>query len=271
MQGIDKNSKLRLIQWNIGGGRIRHPDADPTDTLSYREESIEYLAQLAMRYSPDIITLQETHQSPDGHNQAQRLASMIGFKFWVNDIHDESHIEREQLFGQAVLSRFPITGHNFQRLPNPDLATMSPEGLRLRSHNYGVTTVDINLPSGLVRVKTLHMPALHFFGVTPDMPQAKNVLNAVSQAIDTPDMPTLISGDYNLNTSSVLDFLPSLRDRGFRETPVSERTTPSGKQLDHVLHFGFESVATRVDDTALTDHFPLIADIEISKRCYTRT
>ena len=76
---------MRVMQWNIGGGRIRERDADPLDVSSYAIESQDYLAQIAIKCAPDIITLQETHQSPDGHNQAEVLADAIGFNYWNND------------------------------------------------------------------------------------------------------------------------------------------------------------------------------------------
>lgn len=250
------------MQWNIGGGRIRKQDADPTDVRSYNEESIDYLAYIATKHNPDIITLQETHQSHDGSNQAEALADKIGLSFWRNDIHDESHIEKGQWFGQAILSRFQITDHTFKRLPNPRLTVMSPEGLELRSHNYGITSVGIDTPLGQICVRTFHLPALHFFDITPDMRAGKDVLDTVSEAIVAPTMPTILSSDFNLNVPSALKLLPILEEKGFQETPSEEKTTPKGKQLDHILHSGFPKVTTFVDNTALTDHFPLIADIE---------
>ena len=80
---------MRIMQWNIGGGRIRELDADPVDTSSYTIESIDYLARMATKYAPDIITLQETHQSTDSNNQAQALADAIGFNHWKNDTHED--------------------------------------------------------------------------------------------------------------------------------------------------------------------------------------
>jgi endonuclease/exonuclease/phosphatase family metal-dependent hydrolase len=255
---------MRVLQWNIGGGRIRENGADPIDVSSYSTESIIYLARLATEYDPDIITLQETHQGPDGHNQAQALADAIGFNHWKNDTHDESHIEKGQKFGQAILSRFPLIDHIFERLPNPNLTVVSADGEKLHSHNYGISSANVVMPDGIVRVQTLHLPALHFFEITPDMQEGEAVLTAVSQYIEKPTYPTVIPGDYNLDTLFVLDLLPGLREKGFNETSTKIGTTPKGKRLDHIVHFGFRNVSISVLDSALTDHFPLIADLDIS-------
>lgn len=254
---------MRLMQWNIGGGRIRDHDANPLDVSSYATESLDYLAQIAVAYSPDVITLQETHQSPDGYNQAHALADAIGFEYWKNDTHDESHIEKGQKFGQAIISRFAITNHAFQRLPNPNLTVISPDGETLHSHNYGISSVDISAPDGEIRVQTLHLPALHFFEVTPDMPAGKDIYTTVGTSIEKPTYPTIIPGDYNLDVLFVLDVLTELRKKGFGETPTCSGTTPKGKRLDHVVHFGVRSTDMQVMDTALTDHYPLVMDFEI--------
>lgn len=251
------------MQWNIGGGRIREPSADPVEVSPYSTESVRYLAQIAITHSPDIITLQETHESTGGYSQAQALAEAIGFNHCRNDVHNESHIEKGQMFGQAILSRFPITSHDFQRLPNPNLTVMSESGEVLHSHNYGISSVDIDTPEGEIHIQTFHLPALHFFEVTTEAPESKDVFATVGASIEKPTRPTVIAGDYNIDELFVLDVLTELRKKGFNETPTDRATTPSGKRLDHVVHFEVRNTTVKVLDTALTDHYPLLADFEI--------
>lgn len=252
------------MQWNIGGARIRTPEADPTALDSYSIESLEYLAKIALEHEPDIITLQETHEGPDGHNQAQALAEVLGLGFWENDTHDESHIEKGQMFGQGIISRFPITDHSFKRLPNPNLSLVTSDGDELHSHNYGITSVNIAAPGGKIRIQTFHLPALHFFEVTPDMQAGRDVLDVVTSSIEDPTFPTLLPGDYNLDVKNVLDLLPGLKQKGFNEAHTPIGTTPKGKRLDHMLHYGLQDIAIKVIDSALTDHYPLLADFDLA-------
>ena len=251
---------MKLMQWNIGGARIRLPEADPTDVASYNTESIEYIAKIAAQVNSDVITLQETHENSDGISHAGMLAEALGFEYWVNDTHDESHIEKGQRFGQAIVSRFPIANHVFQPLPNPNL-TVVKNGQEAHSHNYGITTVEVSAPNGRVRVQTLHMPALHYYNVTPNMPVGKDILNTVGESIEAPRCPTIIAGDYNLDSVAVLDLLLGANHKGFREAPANEVTTPKGKRLDHIVYFGFEAVKLTVKNEVLTDHYPVIADV----------
>lgn len=253
---------MRIMQWNIGGGRIREQNSNPLDTLSYTTESMDYLAETIHKYSPDIITLQETHQSSDGTNQAQMLASMLGYNYWKNDTHDMSHIDISQVFGQAIISRFPINEHAFLRLPNPNLTVLSEGGVVIRSHDYGVSSAVVDMPDGKIRVITFHLPALHFFGITPESKEAQDILSAVGRGIEITTYPTIISGDYNLDTSRVLGLLPELNRKGFKETPFSTATTPKGRTLDHIVYFGFNNVSASVINTALTDHYPILAELE---------
>lgn len=251
---------MKLIQWNIGGARVRHSEANPSDVTSYSTESVGYIADVIRRVDPDVITLQETHEDEYGVSHTGILAESLGFEYWVNDTHDESHIEKGQKFGQAIISRYPITSHIFQPLPNPNL-TVVKDGQEAHSHNFGITTAEVLMPSGRVRVQTLHMPALHYYNVTPDMPAGRDVLHSVGESIEVPQYPVIIAGDYNLDTVTVLDLLLSSNHKGLREAPADEFTTPKGKRLDHIVYSGFEAVKLTVKDEALTDHYPVIVEL----------
>ena len=58
--------KIRTLQWNIGGGKIRDINSDPTKEIdsvisSYSEEGLDYIITNIKELNVDIITLQETH------------------------------------------------------------------------------------------------------------------------------------------------------------------------------------------------------------------
>src|SRR5690242_11571181 len=96
--------KLKTLQWNIGGAKIRRKEADPTLAASYQEEGFDYIAALIQKYQPDIITLQETHATK-GSSQVEQLSTLTGLPYWHNDIYAESHLEEGQKLGLGILSR----------------------------------------------------------------------------------------------------------------------------------------------------------------------
>jgi len=111
--------KIKFLQWNIGGGRVCAEGKDPTSPESYTEYGIDSIIDVLKDEQPDIITLQETHES-SGYCQTQIIADALGYSYWVNDSYDDSFIEKGQRFGQGVISRYPITEHYFTAFTNPN-------------------------------------------------------------------------------------------------------------------------------------------------------
>ncbi|MGM0738961.1 MAG: endonuclease/exonuclease/phosphatase family protein [Bacteroidota bacterium] len=62
---------------------------------------------------PDIIGLQEVIQRQDLDNQAMQLADSLGYYYYFDSVDDE---DRSTRFGNAIVSRYPITETNFRAL-----------------------------------------------------------------------------------------------------------------------------------------------------------
>lgn len=67
------------------------------------------------RLDPDIIGLQEVIQRATLDNQAQQMADSLGYYYYFDSVDP---VERDQRFGNAILSRYPIEATNFRAL-NP--------------------------------------------------------------------------------------------------------------------------------------------------------
>lgn len=99
--------KLITLQWNIGGGKIRAINSDSTASKSYNRDGVEYITSLLKGINPDIITLQEVHCNKDV-DQVSNIASRLGLGYYVSDFYADSHIEKGQRLGQAIISKYPF-------------------------------------------------------------------------------------------------------------------------------------------------------------------
>ncbi|MBS1797569.1 MAG: endonuclease/exonuclease/phosphatase family protein [Acidobacteria bacterium] len=253
------SGKIKTLQWNIGGGRTCSELSDPADPDSYIEDGLDSIIAILRRENPDVITLQETHESA-GSSQAEIIAGALGLESWFNDSYDDSFMEAGCRIGQAVISRYPITNRIFVPFKNPGFRVRDEAGNEIRSINSGLSAATIELPDGVsIRIETFHMPAFHFFGVDLRSEAAGRVLQEVSGTIGQPGMPTIVQADFNLDFPSLKAALPDFFDGPLREIVQESPTNPKGKRLDHILYAGLKLETNKVIKDVRTDHYPLIA------------
>lgn len=255
--------KIRTLQWNIGGGKIRKIDSVATTPESYIEEGVEYIYDFIKLYNPDIITFEETHESV-GYNQAQIIAERAGYEYFVNDVYDKSHLENGQGLGQAILSKFPIRNHSFNFFLNPKFQQLGPDGTIWTSHHKGVTKCDIEIESGkMIEVGVTHFIPFRFFGV--DILEEKNaeLVKSMSDLITTTKDKYILQGDLNINSKSIKNYLPKVFESGMEEVELENVTTPKQRFYDHVLYKGVNVINQQIFPDILTDHYPVITEFEI--------
>lgn len=252
--------KISTIQWNMGGGYIRREGSDPKNVDSYNVSDLDYIIIILKKYNPSIITLQETH-SDDDSNQAEEIARKLGYKYFFNDVYDESHIEKGQGLGQAIISRFPMNDHSFKFFINPNLELATAKGEKWVTHNKGFSKCFVLLENGeKLCVKTLHMVPFGKFGVNPQSPEITNIIKDIERKIFDNEKNVLLQADFNLDSEYLKDFF----DHNYKELRQKEITTPKGKRYDHVLYKGLENIKSEVIGDVLTDHFPIYSEFNLN-------
>lgn len=248
-------TKLKTVQWNIGGGKIRDAASESGEQALYCIDGLDYIVSQLAAISPDIITLQEIH-GDSKLNQAEYIASKLGLDYLVSDFYADSHVEEGQKLGQAIISRFPISEHSFQFFYNPGYRVERQNGSTMVSHDKGLTTCSIETKGRYIEVKTLHLIPFRPFNIEPQSDSAKKVLEDVEDKLQSTSSSLLVQGDFNLDFSSLAEVLPRTLQEAeelFQDVP----TTPKGRKYDHVLYRGIELLDNEVDSSALTDHYPL--------------
>lgn len=250
--------KIRTVQWNIGGGKIRNGEADAATPESYAHEGVSYIVDKLKEYAPDIITFQESHA--DGNEvQAEIISKELGLSYFINDRYDESHIDATQGLCQSILSRFPIKNHSFEFFFNPHFRKTMDSGEEWRSHDKGISTCRIDTNEFELTVQTLHMIPFRKFGVEFTSPEAQKVRVSVENLLEQEKSPYVLQGDFNCENVSA--FLPGIYEHDAVEAGGMEATTPKGRRYDHVFVRGLRVDSHRVDSSVMTDHFPLITEL----------
>jgi endonuclease/exonuclease/phosphatase family metal-dependent hydrolase len=249
--------QIKTVQWNIGGGKVRAIDGAVDVLASYNNDGLVEIIELLQINKPDIITLQEIH-ADSSSNQAEAIADALGLQYVVSDFYADSHIEAGQRLGQAILSRYPITSHDFELFLNPHYEAIWEDGSKALSHDKGVTSCTIDIEGVSFDVKTLHLIPFRRFNVDPESKEAKLVLEDVADKLGGDSSNILIQGDFNLDFSSLKEILPTFM-QNLNEVIQNLPTNPKGRKLDHVVFRGLNLESSLPIDTVLTDHYPVIS------------
>lgn len=252
---------IKTLQWNIGGGKIRNINTPAEGP--YNVDGIAHIIELLKRYNPDIITLQETH-ADEKIIQAEIIAKEIGLSYSTNDVYDKSHIEDGQGLGQAIISRFPISEHNFKLFYNPRFEVTGPDGSKWISHDKGVSKCLLEIgTNSKIQVATLHLIPFRKFEVDPLEEKFENLREDITELSSPSSNTFLLQGDFNFDDASLRGFLPTLFEKGISEVLLDDPTTPKGRKYDHVVYEGLRHVRSEVLSDVLTDHFPVLSKFEI--------
>jgi endonuclease/exonuclease/phosphatase family metal-dependent hydrolase len=195
----------------------------------------------------DIILLQE--MDPKG---ARRMAEELG----MYHVYAAASVspQSKNLFGNAVLSRWPITDERVLTLPHETLLT---------GHRRIAVSADIDLAGLPIRVISIHT-------ATMIMDQQKRVdqAKAARDTLGGFDGPVIIGGDFN----TVSEYEGTLLRQTMRRLRLKQVRLPEGPTiankykkvpgtvpvLDHLFYKDFEAGSRGVArETTASDHYPL--------------
>ena len=98
---------IKVLTWNIGGGKILGESSDPSLLASYSEDGFEYIVKTLREENPDIIALQETHKN-EQDDFVSSIAKELNYKYYIHDSTSPSHIDKDYQLGHAIISKYPI-------------------------------------------------------------------------------------------------------------------------------------------------------------------
>lgn len=257
--------QMTTVQWNIGGGKILQSGLDPTTILSYTEDGIEHIISCLRSVNPDIITLQEVHKN-DTVNQAEYIAKQIGMEYCISDFYADSHLEKDQKLGHAIISKFPITDKEFQLYINPHKKIIGEDGITTwHSHDKGYTRCAINVNGVTLQTTTTHFAPFRRFDIAIYSDEGRRILDDIEEKLTTDAKHQLIQADFNLDMPRLGPALPHLIKDRLEEVEQTEATTPKDRRYDHILFRGMTLLGSNTNSQVLTDHYPVTAVFEITE------
>ncbi len=213
---------------------------------------VERIAEVIRRSGADIIALEEVDKRVrrnESVHQAQRLAELLGMKVAFG-----GNIELEGgNYGNAVLSRFPITSATNHLLPNDD-----------GGEQRGVLEVELALSDS----EPMTLLATHLDHRSQN--QRMSSVTFVSDLAASIEHPVCLAGDFNATPDSPV--LQRLQQDWTRSSEQEHPTIPvmePQQQIDFVLFrrpsqdddYGVNAALTRVlDDDAASDHRGILTE-----------
>ena len=254
--------KLKTITWNIGGGKLLVKGSDYSRLDSYSIDGLDDIIKWLKQENADLITLQETQKNKN-IDQVQKIATELGFNY-IHDSMSDSHIDEGFQLGNAILSHYQIKNHKTGFFYNPKVITKWEDGSIATSFDKGFSTCEIEVGIRKVKIISTHLIPFRRFKINLESDIAKKILEDVQTKINNFSEITILQGDFNIDNQSIEKYLPKLFENGLEEVIQNEPTTPKGRKYDHILYRGMTLRGTRVNSTARTDHFPVIAEFEIA-------
>jgi endonuclease/exonuclease/phosphatase family metal-dependent hydrolase len=212
----------------------------------------ERIAAVLGDIDADIIALQEVvGAGPRGGSHVEAIGAALGMG-WVMA---PARLLRGHHFGNAVLSRFPITQH-----VGHDLSWKTCEPRRLQR-------VDVTVNGAALHIYNVHLGT----AILERRHQAQRLASIVSDRHVVG--PKLVVGDFNEWMKGLATTLLSARLRSvdLKDFLPRRRTYPGLfplLHLDHIYYAGrVEIVAIELPRTRLalvaSDHLPLVADVRV--------
>jgi len=210
------------------------------------------IAEVLRPLQADVIALQEVlGAGPKGHGHDQELGAALGMG-WVMGA---TRLVRGRLYGNVVMSRFPINNHTQYDLT---WKKRTPRGCQ---------RVDV-----LMGGHTLHIYNVHLgVGLRERQYQAKKLGGVIVQ--NSVPGPKVVLGDFNewgrgFATIELTQVLKSLDLRTFLKRRHSYPGIFPVLHLDHIFYDGrVEVINVQIPRTRksliASDHLPLVADIRV--------
>ena len=242
---------LRVATYNI------HHGAGEDDVFD-----LDRLAAAIRRFSPDVIGLQEVdrHFGDRSGNldtfallaDAVGMQSAFGPALVIEERTDTGETGTA-VYGNAVLSRWPVVGSEVVQLPGR-------EGLETRS--LLVCTIDRDAPDAQITFACTH------FSYEEDEARAAQ-MSAAASVLAQHSEPVILVGDFNTPPGSpeLSSLLVTLTDCWAAVGEGPGLTCPAVRaeaRIDYVLvGRGVEPVSAVVPETDASDHRPVVVDLAL--------
>lgn len=239
---------LKLMTYNIQIGR----------DVNHSECNLDRTAAAIARVNPDIVSLNEVDVNANRTGNLD-MPEILGGKLAMNYIFGAARTMEPGSYGNAVLSRLPLTLMEVYQIPStPD-----------ESRSATIVHIGGETPFYLV---TTHFSYQGDEDTENIRVQATEAIT--SRIVEKGYMPAILMGDLNSTPEGMV--LPKLRELGWKianDADLTSKSYPADNPrvlLDYIAAYPGESVEFSgymvVDEPEASDHRPVYAEVKIIPR-----
>lgn len=240
---------MRALSYNV------HKCVGPLD----RRYDPERVARVILHYAPDCVLLQEVAQASPrfrGERQIERLSELCGLRHWAYEVNVKK-LGRGGEYGNAILSRFPLTGVENVSLKIPLKKNRSVLHARAR----------VRLPDG--RTRSLHLFNMHLglSGLERRLQLEKFLACHPFDRLHA-RTPILVAGDLNDVWGTLGKLLEPAGLEGSGQRPSTYPSWAPVRRLDAAFARGDLRLkrlwrGRTAECKTASDHLPLVLDLEL--------
>lgn len=267
--------KLNIMTYNIASGRYYHNDADFDPHGGSRVVDLSKCADVIKEIAPDFCGINEINCYEAGYlsekarkgtpdDQTAFLAEYTGLTHGY--FGKAIEFANRGAYGNAVISKHPILESEVISIPDPEIKDENGY-----YETRGIAKVKLDIAGGIT-VLQVHV------GLT--VAESQNAIMELCRVIDETDGPIILMGDFNMRPNNFL--FDRIRERLQEIVPVEAgypHTFPSWTheaniapqlrdypycKIDYIFaSHHFKKLDCRVHKVRVSDHMPLIAQLEI--------
>jgi endonuclease/exonuclease/phosphatase family metal-dependent hydrolase len=228
----------------------------------------QYIEKIAL-HEPDLLSLAEVHLEDESHSEmVTYIAKKLGLPYYDFMGSDKSHLAEGKILGNAILSKYPITGNDHFIVEAPHIEVDRPNGDHWVLHDKLAQTSNIQIGEKIIAFTSLHYFPFHHFNRKMDDPefaQQRQKLVSHLTTIDESVLP-IITGDFNNKNLTLVNAFPELFKTGFSEAvEVASSIVGDNQQLDHILYRKADATVEKAGILEIpSDHVGLVASIRIN-------
>ena len=244
----DSSGVIRVMSYNI-----HH--ANPPSKAKDSTIDMQAIADVIIKANPDLVALQEvdnrTTRSGVNLNQAQELGRLTGMHYYFSRSMDY----RGGQYGNAVLSRFPITDTMHYELP-------PQQGSKSEVRSAGIIKVQLQNKKEIYFAST-HLDVMR--DETNKLLQSKKIM----EVAESLTLPFIIAGDFNARPDSkTIALLDQYFTRScVTDCPLTIPVVNPRSTIDYIMYRpagSFETLNVQtINETYASDHLPVIAEFKI--------
>ncbi len=264
--------RVKVIFANVIQGMIHVGYNDKKENLFTGFHPIKYVEYFE-KEQPDILCLAETlmDNSEGNSDFVQQITKVCNLPYYRNLVGERAFFVDDKFYGLSICSRFPLTTYEVQKLANPKIETIRPNGDHWVMHDKFIqkAVLDLGKNKRLSLANTHMFPFQHFNKNFWDnefasyRKQWSDILSFDKNAL------SLIMGDFNTVNITIEKAFPELKIGEILQSVVNydgkifQPIYSYNTQIEYILFFSLIKIISAKAEMVYSDHPFLIAELDI--------